>query len=199
VSERPPSRRNRTPRRPRGHRRSCDDAQENDSGMDTRPGWTRNQWKLTVLIIEVADPERPREDDQQHRRASRRRLLNSAPMVLNRFQNSEYRIVGRLAEAATANAAHQNAMFCRWRGCPPRSPRPRSPAPSAGPPAPGVRAVCRPFLIMLAYTSCAKRPTGDAAGHHPGSSRRHRRDQPQQHLAAQLKPATGGRVGATGA
>ena len=39
-------------------------------------------------------------------------MLHSAPVVLNRFQNSEYRIVGRFAEAATANAsATRNAMF----------------------------------------------------------------------------------------
>ena len=39
-------------------------------------------------------------------------MLHSAPRVLNRFQNSEYRIVGRLALAATAKAsATRNAMF----------------------------------------------------------------------------------------
>ena len=39
-------------------------------------------------------------------------MLHSAPLVLNRFQNSEYRIVGRFAEAATAKAsATRNAMF----------------------------------------------------------------------------------------
>ena len=40
-------------------------------------------------------------------------MLHSAPRVLNRLQYSEYRIVGRLADAATANAsATRNAMFC---------------------------------------------------------------------------------------
>ena len=40
-------------------------------------------------------------------------MLHSAPRVLNRCQYSEYRIVGRLAAAATANAsATRNAMFC---------------------------------------------------------------------------------------
>src|SRR5690606_34978364 len=39
-------------------------------------------------------------------------MLHSAPVVLNRFQNSEYRIVGRFADAATANAsATRNATF----------------------------------------------------------------------------------------
>ena len=39
-------------------------------------------------------------------------MLHSAPRVLNRFQNSEYRMVGRLAEAATAKAsATRKAMF----------------------------------------------------------------------------------------
>ena len=40
-------------------------------------------------------------------------MLNRAPRVLNRVQNSEYRMVGRLALAATAKAsATRNAMFC---------------------------------------------------------------------------------------
>lgn len=40
-------------------------------------------------------------------------MLHSAPAVLNRFQNSEYTIVGRLADAAIAKAsATRNAMFC---------------------------------------------------------------------------------------
>ncbi len=40
-------------------------------------------------------------------------MLNSAPVVLNFFQNSEYSSVGRFADAATANAsATRNAMFC---------------------------------------------------------------------------------------
>jgi hypothetical protein len=48
-------------------------------------------------------------------------MLHSAPAVLKRFQNSEYRIVGRLAEAATANAsATRNAMFCPLARMPPR-------------------------------------------------------------------------------
>src|SRR5690606_21747683 len=39
-------------------------------------------------------------------------MLHSAPRVVNRFQNSEYTIVGRLADAATANAsATRNATF----------------------------------------------------------------------------------------
>ena len=41
--------------------------------------------------------------------------------MLNRFQNSEYRIVGRLADAATANAsATRNAMFWPLATMPPR-------------------------------------------------------------------------------
>ena len=47
-------------------------------------------------------------------------MLHRAPEVLNRFQNSEYRIVGRLALAATANAsATRNATFCPFAKIPP--------------------------------------------------------------------------------
>ena len=38
-------------------------------------------------------------------------MLNRAPVVLKRRQNSEYRMVGRFADAATAKAsATRNAM-----------------------------------------------------------------------------------------
>ena len=48
-------------------------------------------------------------------------MLHSAPVVLNRFQNSEYSSVGRFAEAATANAsATRNATFCPFAAMPPR-------------------------------------------------------------------------------
>ena len=48
-------------------------------------------------------------------------MLHSAPVVLNRFQNSEYRIVGRFAEAATAKAsATRKAMFWPLARMPPR-------------------------------------------------------------------------------
>ena len=47
-------------------------------------------------------------------------MLHSAPVVLNRAQNSEYRIVGRFADAATANAsATRNATFCPFATMPP--------------------------------------------------------------------------------
>src|ERR671916_396048 len=83
-------------------------------------------------------------------------MLQSAPVVLNRFQNSAYRIVGRLADAATANAsATRNAMF--WL-------RARMPAAMAMTPI--TTAVMRatptsasglvsPRLMTLAYTSWA--------------------------------------------
>jgi hypothetical protein len=83
-------------------------------------------------------------------------MLHSAPAVLNRFQNSEYRSVGRLAEAATANAsATRNATF--WL-------RARIPAATATTPTrTAVRRATRtsasgfavPRLITLAYTSWA--------------------------------------------
>jgi hypothetical protein len=45
---------------------------------------------------------------------------NTAPRVVNLRQYSEYRIVGRFAEAATANAsATRNAMFCPGTAIPP--------------------------------------------------------------------------------
>jgi len=47
-------------------------------------------------------------------------MLHSAPEVLNRFQNNEYRIVGRFADAATANAsATRNATFWFFARMPP--------------------------------------------------------------------------------
>src|SRR5690349_13047751 len=83
-------------------------------------------------------------------------MLHSAPVVLNRFQNSEYRIVGRLAEAATAKAsATRNATF--WL-------RARMPAPIATRPTTSavLRATrtsasgdARPRRITFAYTSWA--------------------------------------------
>ena len=48
-------------------------------------------------------------------------MLHSAPVVLNRFQNSEYSRVGRFAEAATANAsATRKATFWPLAAIPPR-------------------------------------------------------------------------------
>jgi hypothetical protein len=47
-------------------------------------------------------------------------MLHSAPRVLKPFQNSEYRMVGRFADAATANAsATRNAMFWPFAMMPP--------------------------------------------------------------------------------
>ena len=47
-------------------------------------------------------------------------MLHSTPVVLNRFQNSEYRIVGRFAEAATAKAsATRKATFWPSAAMPP--------------------------------------------------------------------------------
>src|SRR3954471_15189038 len=84
-------------------------------------------------------------------------MLHSAPVVLNRFQNSEYRIVGRFADAATANAsATRNATLMPLTRMPPMIAT-----------APMTTAVYRatltswsgsvlPSLITLAYTSWAK-------------------------------------------
>ncbi len=47
-------------------------------------------------------------------------MLHRAPRVVKPFQNSEYRIVGRFAEAATAKAsATRNAMFWSLARMPP--------------------------------------------------------------------------------
>src|SRR5918999_1098100 len=83
-------------------------------------------------------------------------MLQSAPVVLNRFQNSAYRIVGRFADAATANAsATRNATF--WL-------RAKMPAPIATTPtSTAVRRATRtsasgdaaPRLMTFAYTSWA--------------------------------------------
>ncbi len=71
-------------------------------------------------------------------------MLNRAPVVLNRFQNSEYTMVGRFAAAATAKAsATRNAMF--W-------PLARMPRPMAS--APITTAVIRETLTCLFSSTC---------------------------------------------
>ncbi len=79
-------------------------------------------------------------------------MLHSAPLVLNRFQNSEYRIVGRFADAATANAsATRNAMFCPLATMPPTmATAPITSAVMRATRTSGVLSSTVPFLITLA-------------------------------------------------
>ncbi len=72
-----------------------------------------NQSKLAPGIIAALLPETAGEKTISTRQLIRPPyMLHRAPQVLNRFQYSEYTIVGRLAEAATANAsATRNATF----------------------------------------------------------------------------------------
>ncbi len=87
----------------------------NASGIDTMPGLASgNQAKSTPGIIAVFAPDTAGEKTISTMVEIRPPyMLHSAPRVLNRFQYSEYTIVGRLAAAATANAsATRNATFC---------------------------------------------------------------------------------------
>src|SRR5262245_25956056 len=79
-----------------------------------------------------------------------------APTVLNRFQNSEYRMAGRLPDAATAKARATRNATLRSRA---RMPRPMAMAPmtSAEPRATTTswRSDAWPWRRPLAYRSCA--------------------------------------------
>src|SRR6478736_3143500 len=95
----------------------------NASGIVIRPGFSRSiRWKSTdvsLIIDRLAPvtgstlPETTGENVISTRHEiNPPYMLHSAPDVLNRFQNSEYRMVGRLALAATAKAsATRNATF----------------------------------------------------------------------------------------
>src|SRR6476661_4785729 len=80
-----------------------------------------------------------------------------APRVLNRFQNSEYRITGRFAEAAMAKAmATRNATFSDWAGMA----RAMETAPMTTAEIRPTRTSCLsvvtlPRRVTLAYRSCA--------------------------------------------
>src|SRR3954447_3243497 len=102
-------------------------------GIETIPGLSSgNQWKSTdvSLIIDrlsVVPGAAGFPDTTGEKMISVTQLirppymLQSAPRVLKRFQYSEYRIVGRFADAATAKAsATRNAMFWPSARMPPR-------------------------------------------------------------------------------
>src|SRR5699024_5505181 len=94
-------------------------------GIEMMPGLdSGNREKSTLEIIDVSLPETAGDSAiNTSVLMSPPYMLNRAPVVLKRFQNSEYRMVGRLADAATANArATRNAMFC------PAAPMPRTTA-----------------------------------------------------------------------
>src|SRR5699024_7591207 len=84
------------------------------SGIEMMPGLDsgKNE-KSTLEIMDVSLPETAGENAISTSVLIRPPYMeNSAPVVLNRFQNSEYRMVGRLADAAMAKArATRNAMF----------------------------------------------------------------------------------------
>src|SRR5690606_8626004 len=87
----------------------------NASGIDTMPGFdSGHQAKFASGNIAVGEPDTTGENTiSRIADASPTYMLHSAPRVVNRFQNSEYTIVGRFADAATANAsATRNATFC---------------------------------------------------------------------------------------
>ena len=84
------------------------------TGIEMMPGLlSGNQWKSTPCTIGVGPPETAGENTISTTAVIRPPyMLITAPRVLNRFQNSENRIVGRFALAAIANArATRNAMF----------------------------------------------------------------------------------------
>src|ERR687889_824228 len=90
-------------------------------------------------------------------------MLHSAPVVLNRAQNSEYRSVGRFADAATANAsATRNATFCPFATIP-------------------------PTIAMTPTTTAVSRATRTSArGDRQDGGEGDRRDHTEQELAAEV-------------
>src|SRR5919197_5457505 len=116
-----------------------------------------NRWKSTPCTIEVGAPDTTGEKNTSTRQEpSPPYIAQSVPLVLNRFQNSEYSSVDRLAEAANANArATRNATFWPLARMPP--------AMASAPMITAVRRATRnsavgfalPRRKMLAYTSCA--------------------------------------------
>ena len=117
-------------------------------------------------------------------------MLHSAPAVLNRLQNSEYRIVGRFADAATANAsATRNATFCPFATMPPRIAT--TPIDHGGHPGdPHLGARGRPSRAdhVGVHVVGERRRRGDRQPGDHGEDRREgdRRDEPEQQLAAEL-------------
>src|ERR1700732_790488 len=86
----------------------------NASGIDTIPGLAKgNHAKSECLSIDVGEPDTAGEKTiSTIVEISPPYMLHNAPLVLNRRQYSEYRIVGRFAAAATAKAsATRNATF----------------------------------------------------------------------------------------
>ena len=118
-------------------------------------------------------------------------MLHSAPRVLNRAQYSEYRIVGRLAAAATANAsATRNAMF--W-------PLARMPSADREDAEHHHRDAGHPHLLVLGHVValhhagvdvvCERRCRGDgqAGDHREDRRERDRRDDAEQDHAAEFE------------
>src|SRR6478609_2384627 len=80
-----------------------------------------------------------------------------APLVLNRFQNSENRITGRFADAAMAKAiATRNATFSDWAGMARAIDTAPMQTAAIRPTLTSCLSVTLPFLITFEYRSCAK-------------------------------------------
>lgn len=77
-----------------------------DSGMETKPGEESGKMAQSAPgNMEVSEPETAGEKKMSTRQDTTPVYMEAtAPAVLNRRQYREYRMVGRLAEAATANA-----------------------------------------------------------------------------------------------
>src|SRR5699024_2677766 len=76
------------------------------AGMETKPGSVSgNQERSTIGNIAASAPETAQETKSRTRATPRPTHREAtAPVVLNFFQYREYRIVGRLADAAMQNA-----------------------------------------------------------------------------------------------
>ena len=95
---------------------------KNASGMETMPGLLSGKIaKLAPGIMDVLAPETTGDSAiRMIAEPSPPYMLQMAPWVVNLRQYSEYRMVGRLAEAATAKArATRNATFCPLAKMPP--------------------------------------------------------------------------------
>src|SRR5699024_2365449 len=95
---------------------------KNPSGTDTNAGLVNgNQWKSTLLIMALSDPDTAGENTISTTADTRPPVIDhTEPRVLNRFQYSEYRIDGRLALAAMANASDtRKAMLTPLARMPP--------------------------------------------------------------------------------
>src|SRR4051812_11942809 len=144
-----------------------------DSGMDTIPGLLNgNTAKSTPGKMDVSLPDTTGDRHTSARHETRPPYMaHNVPRVLNRFQNSEYSRVDRLAEPANANASPtRKATFWPLAMMPPAmasAPTPTAVIRATRTSDPGF---ARPRLKMLAYTSCAN--DADAVSVRPATTAR---------------------------